>query len=156
MTTKRIYQTKYPILITTNTKERFCIFGELECAEIAARSLFFMEDIYKFDLLGYIIMPEHIHVLLMAKKYINMSEIIQRYKSYVYHQMRKQLGVKDKIWQKSFDYRIKNNLGAFLKAIEYIKNNPSKWQLPGKYYKSPYLYINKSKIAKIKRTFEMF
>ena len=143
MTTKRIYQVKYPVLITINIKKRYPLFEEQICAEIAANCLHESAKIHKFKLLCFIIMPEHIHILLKNTREKNMSQIMQHYKSYVYHQIRQCTEIKEKFWQRSFDYRIKFTLASFNNAVDYIKTNPFKKELPEKYHKLPYFYENK-------------
>ena len=50
------------------------------------------------------------------------------------------------IWQKRFYTRIVNNRRYLHSVIEYIKHNPTKAELPLKYYRQPYRYFNWTKI----------
>jgi len=50
------------------------------------------------------------------------------------------------VWQKRFYARIVNNRRYLRTVIEYIKHNPEKAELPGKYHKPPYRYFDWEKI----------
>jgi putative transposase len=78
----------------------------------------------------YIIMPNHIHMILLLQENdgrliiapTTISTIIQQLKRYV----SKQIGFS--IWQKSFHDHIIRNEQEYLKIWEYIDTNPIKWQ----------------------------
>ncbi len=78
----------------------------------------------------YVIMPNHIHLLLQihcadngrAMHAPTVSTVIQQMKGYV----TKQVGYP--IWQKLFHDHIIRNEGEYLKVWEYIEYNACKWQ----------------------------
>lgn len=72
----------------------------------------------------YIIMPNHIHLLLIANKQndISISRIIKQYKMCV----TKIIG--NSIWQKSFYEHIIRNEKEYWKIKEYIKDNIINWK----------------------------
>ena len=84
------------------------------------------EDVYLDD---YVIMPNHIHVIIALTKKINpdISRIIKHYKECI----TKELGYK--IWQKSFYDHVIRNEKDYLRIYEYIEENVLKWSLD-KYY----------------------
>ncbi|MDC0977692.1 transposase [bacterium] len=153
MSVRKIYQNKFPYFVTANIRGKEPFFDNIKFAEIAAELLVRAEAKYKIDLYAFVIMPHHIHVLFKTSEYTNLSRVMQRYKSYVYQQWRKELGFVNKVWQKSFDYRIKNNLESFRKSLDYMNNNPKKLLLPKKYYEIPYMYFNDLKIERISKIF---
>lgn len=101
-----------------------------------------IEKMYKVNIENYVIMPNHIHILLLFDSigttqgsFPTISRIMQELKSvttldYI-------SGVKsglyepfeNKIWQKSFHDHIIRNKNDYLKIWEYIENNPLKWDL---------------------------
>ncbi len=154
MGTRRIYNYKYPVLITTNIVDGNGFLDKTEIATIISDHLISSEKHYKYDLLGFAIMPNHVHILLKTDQSISYSLIMQIFKSYTYYQIRNLLDIKYKFWQKSFDYRIKDSLELFITAISYIKNNPLKWKLPAKYFTLPYQYFNHHKLQMVKNIFK--
>lgn len=79
---------------------------------------------------NYVIMPNHIHLIIMIKKIGDgramraptISAIINQMKGYV----TKQIGYS--IWQKLFHDRVIRNEKEYLQMWEYINNNPLEWQ----------------------------
>ena len=82
----------------------------------------------------YVIMPDHIHIILVINDYQNgrmisaptVSTIIGSMKRWI----SKQIG--ESIWQKSFYDHIIRNQTDYNKIWEYIDNNPKKWVLEHK------------------------
>ena len=77
----------------------------------------------------YVIMPNHIHLILWLKEEnrASVSHIIQQMKGAV----TKQLGVS--IWQKSFHDHVIRGDEDYREIWQYIENNPLKWTLD-RYY----------------------
>lgn len=79
---------------------------------------------------NYVIMPNHIHLLLSicgdecgrAMLAPTISTVIMQLKGYI----TKKVGFP--IWQKSFHDRIIRSKAEYLKIWEYIENNPVNWQ----------------------------
>ena len=71
----------------------------------------------------YIIMPNHIHMILAINKQYNnsISKIIQQFKG----KITKEIGYS--IWQKLFYEHIIRNEKEYLKIKEYVINNPNNW-----------------------------
>ncbi len=145
MTINRIYRDDTPQLLTCNITDRFNFFEETKFTQTISELLLELEIKLDFELFAFTFMPDHLHISLKPGKF-NISKIMQQFKSLSYKKIRDNHSFKDKFWQKSFDFKIKNNSKMFLTSIEYIKNNPQKFNLPKKYYKLPYMYINKEKV----------
>ena len=101
-----------------------------------------IEIMYKVKIENYVIMPNHIHILLLIDSigttqgsFPTVSQIMQELKSVTTLDYIN--GVKsgsyepfeNKIWQKSFHDHIIRNKNDYLKIWEYIENNPLKWNL---------------------------
>ena len=84
---------------------------------------------------NYVVMPNHIHLLLSIEGNIDgramlaptISRVIQQMKGYV----SKQIG--HSIWQKSFIDHIIRNERDYIEHYTYIENNPVKWELDDLY-----------------------
>ena len=85
----------------------------------------------------YVIMPNHIHLLLQIHSDDNgramlaptVSKVIQQMKGYV----TKKIGVS--VWQKLFHDHVVRNQQDYAKIWEYIENNPKQWELDCFYVK---------------------
>ena len=80
---------------------------------------------------NYVVMPNHIHLLLSIESDIDgramlaptISQVVQQMKGYV----SKQIGYS--IWQKLFIDHIIRNERDYIEHYTYIDNNPAKWEL---------------------------
>ena len=90
-----------------------------------------------FTVDNYVVMPNHIHLLLQitadnsgrAMLAPTISKVVQQMKGYV----TKRIG--ESIWQKSFHDHIIRGEQDYLKIWEYIDNNPKQWELDCFYVK---------------------
>ena len=89
-------------------------------------------------LLQYVIMPNHIHMLIEiddSEDKISLSKIIGSYKRHISKIVNKnRLFSKDSIWQKSFYEHIIRKDKELKEIMKYIKENPLKWKFD-EYYK---------------------
>jgi ATP-dependent Clp protease ATP-binding subunit ClpA len=102
--------------------------GECLLARPELRQL--VEEVLKHDagmsyrLLEFVVMPNHVHVLVTPLGGHSLSEILQAWKSVSAHRLNKALGRKGEFWQKeSFDHIVRNE-AQFERLVAYIKNNP--------------------------------
>ena len=82
-----------------------------------------MYDTIKID--KYVIMPNHIHLILVIDKGNNLSisNIIKKYKEWITKESGKS------VWQKSFHDHIIRNEKDYLRIWEYIDENVLRWSL---------------------------
>lgn len=79
---------------------------------------------------NYVVMPNHIHLLLQIQSDENgrallaptISKVVQQMKGYV----SKKIGVS--VWQKSFHDHVIRGEADYLEIWNYIEGNPSKWE----------------------------
>ncbi|MBN8547304.1 MAG: transposase [Ignavibacteria bacterium] len=132
---------------------RTCYFVTSHCSmgvilspeerDIVLSAIKFLDD-KKYDLLTAVVMPDHIHLLIIPHpknddSEFSLSEIMHSIKSYTAHQCKR------KIWQhESFDKTVRNN-DEFVTFASYIFNNPMKKGLvaEGEDYKWFYVFNNK-------------
>ena len=71
----------YVHFVTTGTYENLSYFRDTECCRVFLEELEFYRDKYNFTLLGYVIMPDHIHLLLWwdktEKSDLSISKLMQ-------------------------------------------------------------------------------
>lgn len=105
------------MLVTTNVAKRRNIFADLICARHAIDTLYRIQSVQPFLLFGFVIMPDHCHLLLNMAVPHRISSMIRSYKLTVGYDM----GLKGQLWQSRFHIRFPDNGG---KALEYIHLNP--------------------------------
>lgn len=93
---------------------------------IAKEGIINISNIYNVDIINYVVMPNHIHILMLVdnakgNKQSSINKIIQQYKGYV----TKKIGFSP--WQKLFYDHIVRDERDLMKIYEYIQYNPLKW-----------------------------
>ncbi|HEX9666260.1 MAG TPA: transposase [Thermodesulfobacteriota bacterium] len=120
---KRYNIENHVYFVTSKTLYNNPIFLNYIYAELFVKNLFCCRDRYGFLLLGFVLMPDHFHLLIMPKKGFGISSVIQKIKSLFAYKLRS-LGVKGTIWQKSFyDFGIYSEEKCREK-LDYIHANP--------------------------------
>jgi len=137
----------YHVIICSRSKR--CIFGTIECGqvclsredEIVDKAIRALPEHYpEVKILTYIIMPNHVHILLgigvtiSGKDFFDISfdkgsdthhtlgQIIGSMKSYASKEAASGL------WQSRFYEHIIREQQDYISTIEYIQNNPMKWE----------------------------
>ena len=158
--------------ITICTKDRECIFGEVVNTYVGAgfscpkMKLNTIGKIVKGEILKlsekyqniecneYIIMPNHIHIVIKIKNIksycqkggktppvhkVSLGNIIGYFKYITTKLYNDILKIKNecyiKLWHRNYYENIIRNEEAYLKVLEYIKTNPLKWE-DDKYFKN--------------------
>ena len=105
-----------------------CFLARHDIAELVQKTLIFHQG-KKYRLVAWVIMPNHVHILLIPLPEIELSKIMHSIKSYTSHEANKLLGRKGQFWQpESFDRYIRNS-EHFSSVRRYIENNPVKARL---------------------------
>ncbi|MFI3241031.1 MAG: transposase [Alphaproteobacteria bacterium] len=112
---------------------------------IAQQKINEIEDRYGVKVTKYIIMPNHIHLIIKIDKFLenmdislghpqgaSLQQIVGAYKSLVSVEWLKFCKANDmhtnKIWQRSFYEYVIRDEKSYLQIYKYIDENPSKWQ----------------------------
>ena len=83
----------------------------------------------------YVIMPNHVHILLSIKPYDNiiktqtglLPQIIGYLKAKISHRLR-EFNVDDIIWHRSFYDHVVRNEEDYQRVCQYIESNPNRWE----------------------------
>ncbi len=103
----------------------------LKTAEVAAQvqaSLLYFHAV-RYKLIGWVVMPNHVHFLLKPINGHSLSEIMQTLKSFTAHEVNKILRRRGQFWQKDYFDRYIRNHEHYLKTLDYIENNSVKAKL---------------------------
>lgn len=113
---------------TTATYRRRALFVRAANAELLVNVLFHYRDQGRYRLHGFVVMPEHLHVLLTPAPGQTIERCAQCVKGGFSHELRKQFG--GEVWQPGFhEHRIRCE-SDFLNQLAYIATNPDKRGLP--------------------------
>ena len=97
--------------------------------------LIIIPSYYNVEIDCYIIMPDHIHLIIIldkdeSKKNYSLSDVIGKFKSFSCKKIREVLEDDEKFeWQKSFYDRIIRNEKELYQIRKYIQENPLRWDI---------------------------
>lgn len=124
----RPFQTYF---ITTNISCRFWIFVSRHSREpqtrrcdIAIQNLGFYRKKFGYSLHGYVIMPNHVHLLLTVGRTGTISEIMRDWKHRIAFEINRQMALSGRIWQRDFWEHSIRNVADFRQKLNYIHMNP--------------------------------
>lgn len=102
--------------LSQNIAHREKLFEKPTYAREAIDALYRVQNLYPFFLIGFVIMPDHVHLLLRVMPPEGISDVIRAYKRAVSHA----IGI-DPIWQPRFYMNIPDNVWH---TLNYIHQNP--------------------------------
>ena len=110
--------------LTTATFQRRALFVRTANAELLVKTLFHYRDQERYQLHGFVVMPEHLHVLLTSAPSQTIERCAQCIKGGFSHEVRAQFG--GEVWQAGFhEHRIRDG-EDFRSQLGYIGANPGK------------------------------
>lgn len=103
----------------------------------------------KFKVHDFVVMPNHVHVLLSLGPELSIEKAVQMMKGNFSYRAKKELGYQGEIWQKGFSEVQVLTEDSFLRHQEYIDENPVKKGLARSAEEYPYCstYLKKQKKA---------
>lgn len=78
----------------------------------------------EYRLYAWVVMPNHIHVVVEVLPGSSLTRIVQGWKSYSAHWISNRLGKAGRIWQPDYWDRYIRDDEHFVAAVEYVENNP--------------------------------
>ena len=103
--------------------EGSCCLQHEEMRKIVADAImYFNGECYLIH--SYVIMPNHVHVLLELRNDYKLQDIVNSWKSYSAREINQQIGTSGALWQKEFFDRIVRNQQHYDKISYYIQHNP--------------------------------
>jgi putative transposase len=115
-------------------REAFLDEGHGACHLRAARAAAFVEEnLLRHDgaaycLLGWCVMPNHVHVLLRVEQ-LPLDRILHAWKSYTATRINRLLARRGKLWQEEYYDRFIRDRDQLDKAVRYLESNPVKARL---------------------------
>lgn len=132
--------------VTTTVCGRMPIFHWDNYCNIIIRNLNFYREAYRFKLLGYVLMPEHLHLISLPVGERNISDIMRSFKSYTAKEILEELRREGKrrllgsfanqakrgrnqqhqVWMHGFADKNVFCKEFFLQKLDYMHSNPVK------------------------------
>ncbi len=108
-----------------NAEHGKCVLKDESNAKIVSDALKYFEG-KRYELDEWVIMPNHVHVLLKPLGNYKLSDIVHSWKSFTANKINKNLNTNGQLWtHESYD-RIVRNEKAFRAIENYIRYNPAK------------------------------
>jgi putative transposase len=120
--------------VTTVTARRFPLFRDEGKARLLMETLFHYQTQRKYELHEFVIMPDHIHLLLTPSRETSLERVVQFIKGGFSYRLHAQ----GTVWQESFtNHRIRDE-DDFEQHREYIRMNPVEARLARRPEDYPY------------------
>ena len=94
----------------------------------------------KFQLHDFVIMPDHLHLLMTLPSDMTIEKAMQLIKGGFSYRLRKECGFQGEVWQRGFSEVRVNDRTSWLQCREYIAQNPVKAGLVDSPQQYPYSY----------------
>lgn len=112
-----------------------CVLQRPEIAKIVIDNWHFF-DSQRYDLIAYVVMPNHVHVLIKTYKEWMLRDVVHGWKSFTGKEIKKELlktgeppvppSLAQSVWQSDYWDRFIRNEQHFYNTVQYIHNNPVK------------------------------
>ncbi len=142
---KRYHEENIAYFITAITQDRAEIFTDPLACEMLINIATYYKFSCDFNVYGFVVMPDHFHMIIQPYGDVMLSEIVKRIKagfSRYYNKINKTQG---SVWQKSFYDRGIRNKTMLEEILVYMHNNPHRKGLVddiSKYSYSSFNYYN--------------
>lgn len=109
-----------------------CIFRNKECRDVLKDVIMFYDNV-KYDVLAFVIMPNHVHLLLRLIDRNKLGKIMQSIKRQSSREINNRLNRQGTIWMKRYFDRIVRSEDHLKHYLSYIRDNP-RFLMPGDFY----------------------
>ena len=123
-----------------DTSRGSCLLREPHCAETVVATLRH-DDGISYDLLAYVIMPNHVHVLIQQLQGKQLAKVVQAWKSVSAKRINALRSTSGTVWQMDYWDRYIRDENHFCQAISYIQMNPAKAGLVEQPEGWPYTWV---------------
>jgi putative transposase len=121
---KRLFLPERCYFVTTVVKGRQRLLEDRTVCSMILEDLQFYRIKHGFLLHGYVIMPDHLHILMSVQRDATISQIMHDFKSHTAQVINRTLGRTGVFWQKGFYDHIIRDERDFKKRIDYMHKNP--------------------------------
>lgn len=112
------------LFITFNVHGKKPLFRNPKARSFFLHTLRYYKPQLKFQLLGYVVTEDHIHLLMRTPPNVSISSIIQKIKGAFGRKWKMMSHWKGPVWQKSFFNSILDDHTSLKKRLHQIHNHP--------------------------------
>jgi len=102
-----------------------CLLSNTRAATIV-EDVLLHDDGQRYVLLAWVVMPNHVHVLIEATEGGSLPEIVQGWKGVSARRVNAALGRQGQLWRSGYYDRYMRDLDHFEQSVLYVHNNPVK------------------------------
>ncbi len=113
-----------PFFVTATTARRRPLFGDPKAAQLLISEILWSRREMGFALLAYVIMPDHIHLIVVPTTGASLSVVMQGIKGRFARIWNERAGCKGTMWQPRFYESGVRTESQLVRWVEYIHNNP--------------------------------
>jgi putative transposase len=128
--------------VTTHTWQRRELFRQHGPAELVVHQLLDCRDRGFYELHAFVLMPDHLHVLLTPGDDTTLEKALQMIKGGSSHAIRTKLHFRWPVWQPGFHDRWLRDEAEYRARDGYIRQNPVKVQLAARAEEYPWSSAN--------------
>jgi len=110
--------------VTTKSAQSAALFQVHAAADIIVAILQHYREAEAYQLHAFVLMPNHLHVLLTPSRTTSIEKAMQLIKGASSHEIHKHLGTRMEIWQSGFHEATIRDASDYLSKIRYIHQNP--------------------------------
>ena len=99
-----------------------CILAREDCRRIVVENLLHFNGA-RYRLHAFVVMPNHVHVLVEIANRDDLPKIVHGWKSYTANWMNKAIGGSGSVWQREYYDRLVRNAEHYSRTVEYIRKN---------------------------------
>ena len=121
---RRFEAREFPSLVTTNIADREALFASEAATRMFMQVLDEVRSETAFHLLAFVVMPDHIHLIIIPSSSYRLGQIVQLIKgrfSRRYNEVTERSG---RLWQSRYHERALRSESELFAAIEYVHRNP--------------------------------
>jgi putative transposase len=136
----KILSSKQVFFTTTKTTMGLCLLQSERNANLLIDVMRCYVAMRKFWLHDFVVMPDHLHVLIEVKKSMTIERAMQLIKGRFSFRLQDEFGYLSEVWQPGFSEERVNDEESFRRVKEYIAQNPVKAGLVDAADQYPYCY----------------
>ena len=99
-----------------------CILWREDCRNVVVENLLHFNG-ERYVLHAFVVMPNHVHVLLEIERREDLAKIVQGWKSYTSKLINEVVGSEGQVWQREYYDRLIRNAEHYERTVEYIRKN---------------------------------
>lgn len=120
---ERLRQLRRKLELALDKGSGQCWMRDPNIARVVADALQHFDG-QRYDLFGWCVMPNHVHAVVGPAPQWQLYRILHSWKSFTAHEIRRSHHCPRPFWQREYFDRIMRDEREFLRAIQYVENNP--------------------------------